>query len=195
MTTKKPATLKIEYVAIDDVEPHPDNPRTISEEKKANLRRLIDHFGLVVPLVIWHNFVIGGSQRWLVMKELAHEEVPVIRQDVLSENDAKALMVAFNNLEAQGEYDQIKLAEILNTLATSKYDATLTGYAQESIAKLQRAAAEADTPKMRDVDTSLPLDRVWVLLGVPTPRYNEVDSMVRKIASLDDVVCETTVGD
>jgi ParB-like chromosome segregation protein Spo0J len=192
MAKQKTDAPAIEYVDIDEIQPHPSNPRHIGAEAKEKLRRLIETFGMVEALVVWQGYVIGGNQRWIVLKEMGWKKVGIIRQDHLTENDALALMVALNNAEAQGEYDEAKLRELLGVLMTEAYDATLTAFSEDAILALTQQ--DPDSPLV-DVDVKPPPERVWVLLGVPVHRYGEVDPLVQRMAALEDVICETTISD
>jgi len=71
-TTAAQRVLGIEYVAADRLNPAPYNPRRISPDAKARLRRLIEAHGLVDPLIARREdaLLIGGHQRLSVAREL-----------------------------------------------------------------------------------------------------------------------------
>ena len=177
--------LKIEYVKRGTVQPHPDNPRTIDKDNDERLRRSLETFGFVEALVVWQNKIIGGNQRYRLSEELGYDDIPIVRRDDLTEQQALALMVALNNEELQGRYDNAMLGALLAQLETAGYDATMTGFSDAAIRDL---TATAEATSLRDVDTKAPPDRVWVLLGVPVARYGEFAQFVETAAVMTDVI-------
>jgi hypothetical protein len=71
-----------DYLAIDQLKPHEDNPRTISKKKFNKLKKSIANFPDMLaarPIVINENKeIIGGNMRFLACKELGITTVPVI---------------------------------------------------------------------------------------------------------------------
>jgi DNA modification methylase len=103
------------------------------EVEMAKLRRSIETFGLVEPIVVRKadGMIIGGHQRVEVARALGHTEVPVVYLDI-SKKEAKALNIALNRI--QGEWDLPKLAELLEELQDlPDLDETLTGFDQRDI--------------------------------------------------------------
>lgn len=100
------------------------NPRTISDEGRRSLKRIIKKFGLVGGIVVNKRTgltVVSGHQRISVMDELQKYDpktkendyklrVNVIDVDAKTE---KELNIAMNNPNAMGEWDRDKLAEII----------------------------------------------------------------------------------
>ncbi len=108
--------LELRTLPIADLLPASYNPRTVSKKAYAKLKASLETFGLVEPL-IWNQrtgHVVGGHLRLRILHDLGVADVPV---SVVSLSDAeeKALNVVLNNLEAQGRYDPVKLAEVLTT--------------------------------------------------------------------------------
>lgn len=118
--------LLVKNINIEELKPFPDNPRNITYKEYEKLRKSIQEFGLVVPLVVDEdNVVIGGNQRLNAIKSLGYREVPCVVVSGLSETKKKALNIALNKIS--GEWDREKLLEILNNLETS-VDFGLTGF-------------------------------------------------------------------
>jgi len=122
--------MNIETKKIRDLTPAEYNPRKDlkpGDPEFEKLKRSIETFGYVEP-VIWNGRtgnVVGGHQRLKVMQWLGHDEVECVIVD-LSENDEKALNVALNKIG--GEWDEAKLAELLQGIKESDMDVTLTGF-------------------------------------------------------------------
>lgn len=100
------------------------NPRTITEEGKKSLKRIIKKYGLVGGIVVNKRTgltVVSGHQRISVMDELqkydrkTKENDYKLRVDVIDvdEKTEKELNIAMNNPNAQGTWDRDKLAEMI----------------------------------------------------------------------------------
>ena len=98
--------MRFEELDIGELVPAEWNPRTITDEAYSGLRRSIDRFGLVEPIV-WNERsrqVVGGHQRLRVLLDDGASRVPVVVVD-LDESDEKALNIALNNPHTAGEFD------------------------------------------------------------------------------------------
>lgn len=100
------------------------NPRHITPEEQEALKKSILKFGYVDLLIVDENdTILGGNQRYQVMKKLVEDEedlIQVVRVQGLSEDDKKALNIALNNIS--GENDAEKLALWIEDLQSSDYD-------------------------------------------------------------------------
>jgi DNA modification methylase len=115
-------------VPINKLKPAAYNPRLMPPEEMAKLRRSIQTYGLVEPLVVRKadDTIIGGHQRWEAARSLGLKQVPVVYLE-LSEPEAKALNLALNKI--QGEWDLPKLGELLAELRElPDLDETLSGF-------------------------------------------------------------------
>jgi len=125
--------LKVQRVGIEALRPAKYNPRVMPEAEMAKLRRSIEAFGFVEPIVVRRkdNTVIGGHQRLEAAKALGLKKVPVVYVDV-SEQEAKALNLALNRI--QGEWDLPKLGQLLEELRDlPDLDEALTGFDQKEM--------------------------------------------------------------
>jgi hypothetical protein len=119
--------IAIEYVHHSQLNPATYNPRKISPEAMAKLKKGIREFGVVDPLIINRDgTIIGGHQRMQAGLELGHVEFPCIRLDVDKRRE-KALNLALNKLSGDWDYD--KLSVILSEFeADPQFDIELTGF-------------------------------------------------------------------
>lgn len=149
------APLKIEHISPKRLNPAKYNPRKMSDTARLRLRRGIEAFGLVDPIIARRKdrLVIGGHQRLTVAREMGLATVPVVFVD-LDDQKAAALNVLLNNPAAQGEWDFALLSGLLSELDAHGFDATLTGFDDEELAKILGADAlsEADIGQLGDVD-------------------------------------------
>ena len=122
--------MNIEEVKLKDLKPWKFNPRRMPESQKKKLKASLEEFGFVEPIVInKDNTIIGGHQRYFVAKGMGIETAPCIRLD-LDERKATALNLALNKI--QGEWDEFKLSEVLQTIQDDKMLA-LTGFEEGEV--------------------------------------------------------------
>lgn len=143
--------MKIIKKKIEELKPSDYNPRKITEETFENLRKSVEKFGYVEPIV-WNKRterVVGGHQRLIALKKLGMKEIEVVEVD-LSENEEKALNLALNKI--QGEWDTDKLEELINELKKTE-EITYTGFNEEEI--LEITANQLFQPYEFDVEKEL----------------------------------------
>lgn len=110
MTTE----MKMETRSLASLRPAEYNPRVQlqpADPEYQNIKRSIETFGYVDPIIINQDgTIIGGHQRYNVMKDLGYTEAQVVVVD-LDKNNEKALNIALNKIT--GEWDEIKLKDLL----------------------------------------------------------------------------------
>lgn len=145
--------MQIEKMKVSDLKYAPYNPRKIDEKELAKLKRSITEFGYVEPIV-WNKrtgFVVGGNQRLKALLELGIEEADVVVVD-LDDAKEKALNVALNKIS--GEWDFIKLKDVLTDIDTGDFDIELTGFDLDEIGELIAFDKEPEEDGF-DVDAAL----------------------------------------
>ena len=106
--------LHIVYVPVGSLKPAEYNPRKHSKEQAEQLKRSIQNFGLIDPIICnkaegRENIIIGGHFRMEVAKELGYEEVPVVYVNIKEIENEKELNIRLN--KNQGEFDINLLAQ------------------------------------------------------------------------------------
>ncbi|MFW6145725.1 MAG: ParB/RepB/Spo0J family partition protein [Planctomycetota bacterium] len=141
-------TVDITYVDPAELRPADYNPRTISDAALGRLAGLLETHGFVDPIIARRadKLVIGGHQRLRAnaMRAEPDERVPVVFLDGISDAEAKALNVALNNAEAQGRYDDDRLADLLAELSGEIDVAPATGFTEKALAELTGEMPELD---------------------------------------------------
>lgn len=121
-------------VKIENLETADYNPRSISRSALDKLKKGLEEYGCVQPIVAnkatasasGKYTVVGGHQRIAAAKELGWTELPcqiINEPSVLRE---KALNLALNKVS--GEWDFGKLGGLLSELADADFDIELTGF-------------------------------------------------------------------
>jgi site-specific DNA-methyltransferase (adenine-specific) len=181
--------LTIEQVAPDKLSPAAYNPRKMSDTARAALRRGIEAFGLVDPIIARRsdNLVIGGHQRLTAAKEMGLATVPVVYLDDLDDQKAAALNVLLNNPSAQGEWDFGLLSGLLSELDASGFDATLTGFDDKQLEDLLAWTPDPGEPvEEGDVDLTPPKE--------PESKLGEVYELGRHRVMCGDSTDEAQVA-
>lgn len=132
--TDHPA-LNVVEVAIDELVPADYNPREISTKAADGLKRSIDEFGFLDPVIVNRangNRIVGGHQRIDAARALGHATVPVIYVD-LDDDREIALNLALNKFI--GEWDIPKLVDLLEGLDDSLRD--LAGFDPDEVASVR----------------------------------------------------------
>lgn len=130
----KSLELKIKYLPIESLNPATYNPREMSEDAMEKLKRGLQEFGFVDPVVLNKDMtIIGGHQRWHAAKALGMVTVPCVTLDVNKQQE-KALNIALNKIS--GEFVTDMLAGLLRELYDAGTDMDLTGFTDAELAEL-----------------------------------------------------------
>jgi DNA modification methylase len=150
MRTIAEGKLRVEHVPLARLRPWPQNPRLMPEAEMEKLRRSIQTFGFVEPLVVRRSdqLVVGGHQRLEAAKGLGLTRVPVVYIEV-TDAEAKALNLALNKI--QGSWDLPKLGALLDQLqGLPDFDVSLTGFDLPEIDGLLGELARQGAPSPRE---------------------------------------------
>ena len=148
--------MQITNIAIDKLNPATYNPRLdLKPEDKEyqDIKRSIVEFGLVEPLIINKGYiVVGGHQRLKVLKELNFTTVPCITVD-LDKQKEKMLNISLNKIS--GDWDRVKIKDLLLELDTGEYDITLTGWGEQEIEDLMTEFHIEEEINEKEVDENM----------------------------------------
>tara|TARA_A100001201_G_scaffold1851_3_gene4726 strand:- start:2793 stop:3281 length:489 start_codon:yes stop_codon:yes gene_type:complete len=100
--------MKIESIKINKLKPATYNPRQISTKQYNDLKKSIERFGLVDPIIVNKDMtIIGGHQRYKICKALKHTEIDCAVLD-LSKDEERELNIRLN--KNTGDFDMDILA-------------------------------------------------------------------------------------
>ena len=95
--------MNIELIEINKLKPATYNPRQISTKQYNDLKKSIQKFDVVDPIIVNKDMtVIGGHQRLKICKELKYKDVDCVVLD-LSKEQERELNVRLN--KSGGEFD------------------------------------------------------------------------------------------
>lgn len=96
------------------------NPNIIEENIMVRLKKDVERVGIKQPIIVRKHptekkkyIIIDGEHRWRVATDLKIKEVPCEILD-MDDNEAKIMTITMNRF--RGEFDSIKLAEVLKSL-------------------------------------------------------------------------------
>ncbi len=159
--------MEIKKVLVKDLKYAPYNPRKISDEMLEKLKKSIEEFGYIEPIVVNKRtrHVVGGNQRLKALEDLGIEEVEAVFVD-LDDAREKALNIALNKIT--GEWDYPKLKDLLEELDTGEIDIELTGFDMVEIEDLMtqfhvpEEIIEDEVPEPPEEPITQPGD-LWIL--------------------------------
>src|SRR5215469_10916456 len=92
-------TLNIAYRRLEELKPDPANPRRHTKKQIRQIADSIKLFGFNVPILVdRHGNIIAGHGRYHACLLLGIIDVPILRLDHLTPEQARAFMIADNRL-------------------------------------------------------------------------------------------------
>lgn len=140
--------MQTEQIKLGDLRPADYNPRIMTEEEMAALKKSIATFGFVEPFVVnrhacekcgdRNNVLIGGHQRLAALLDSAHsteETQPATFVD-LHISQEQQLNIALNKIT--GHFDTPKLKQLIRSVEESQpdMDLSVTGFSKSELANL-----------------------------------------------------------
>lgn len=126
MVARGHPNLRIEWLAISALKSDPGNPKQHSARQVRQIARSIESFGFNAPILIdRNNRILAGHGRVLALQILGRTEVPVIRIEHLTSEQAAAYAIADNRLADLAVWDDRLLGERLRELAAVDLDFSL----------------------------------------------------------------------
>lgn len=190
----KVASVKQERRRIAELRPAEYNPRKHlqpGDEDYERLKRSIQTFGYVDPIIVNHDgTVIGGHQRLTVLEDLGYTEADVAVVN-LSKSDEKALNVALNKIS--GEWDQEKLAEIFLDLKLEDYDSTVTGFERDEIGDILSGIVDEEAEEAEKYTSKIDTP-IYEITG-ETPEVDELFDRTKTRSLLADIETDESITD
>ncbi len=150
MTESKLGDLQIQYVSVDEVDPHPDNANVGNVEV---IKESIKINGYYAPVIVQAStgYILAGNHRYLAAKSLGYASVPVIYVDV-DDEEAKRIMVADNRTTRIGHDDDESLMRLLEDIGSSELGLLGTGFTHADLQTLQDAVDKFDSHLVPEPD-------------------------------------------
>lgn len=137
--------MKLTEIAIRDLNKADYNPRKISKHEMETLKRSIERYGLVDPIIVNKDYtIIGGHQRTEAARKLGMKTVPCVVLD-LDKDAEKELNIALNKIS--GKFDDRILTDLLEELK-EKGRLAYTGFKDKELERLQWKKGLKDKNKL-----------------------------------------------
>lgn len=138
--------MEFKKLKIDTLIPASYNPRKAlkpGDPEFEKIKNSITEFGYVDPIIVNSDMtIIGGHQRWSVLKTLGFTEVDCVVIEI-DKTKEKALNIALNKVT--GEWNKELLADLIKDLQSLDYDVSFTGFDPPEIDELFNDVHSKDT--------------------------------------------------
>ena len=116
--------LKIEYLAVNKLNPYEKNTRKHEKKDVDNIAKSIEKYGMCDAIGIWgnENIIVEGHGRLMACKKLGIDKVPCVRLDHLTDEERREYAIAHNATAELSVWDKDFLAEELGELDLSDFD-------------------------------------------------------------------------
>jgi len=196
--TGKGQAGKLEHIATAELIPYARNARKHSDQQVAQIAGSIQEFGFNAPVLIdAQNGIIAGHGRVMAASLLKLESVPCVRLSHLSDAQKRAYILADNRIALNSGWDEAMLANELQDLHADDIDLGLTGFDAGELSRflgLEDEANRGDSVELKQVALQPPPPMTWVLIGIPTVRFGQINQQVEQIALLPDIICEVAAN-
>lgn len=181
-----------EFYPIDELIPHPKNPRN-NDEAVSQIARSIERFGFTSPIIAREQdkTIIAGHTRWKAAQKIGLSKVPVIFVN-LSVVDAELLMIADNKLGEKADWDTDKLSDLLSELREQGEDLDVLGFDRYDIESLLNDYSDWDCDINDDfqdiddeVDSMKANSRRAIMFDFDSDDYKELLPIQKKLRDQD----------
>ena len=139
--------MQVKMVRINELKPHPKNPRVHPDSAIEKLERSIKEFGWTNPILVSADgYILAGHVRLKAAEKAGIEEVPVIYLP-LEGAAADAYLITDNRLHDETDWDDLLLKELL-----PKLEGFFTGFSEKEIEKL---VTEVQVEPVTDVELEM----------------------------------------
>lgn len=158
--------MEFKKLKINALIPASYNPRKKlkpGDSEYEKIKNSITEFGYVDPIIVNSDMtIIGGHQRWSVLKALGYDEVDCVVIEI-DKTKEKALNIALNKVT--GEWNKELLADLIKDLQSLDYDVSMTGFEPPEIDELFNDVHSKDVKDDKfDLDKALD-DEAFVKSG------------------------------
>lgn len=183
----------VKAVPIRQLKPWPGNPRRHGADIPG-LIKSIEAFGWTNPVLVQEKThrIIAGHGRIEAAKAAGLTSVPCLYLD-LTAQQAVAYTVADNRLAELSEWDLPALKTALAELDGQGFDVALTGFMDDDIDRM--LATEPDAPRIVDLPLDRPPGMTWVLIGIPTVRFGDLQETLAALRKMEHLQLHTSIAD
>jgi DNA modification methylase len=161
------AQLEVVMIAVSALKRYPANARTHSKRQIHQIAASIKEFGWTNPILVREkNEILAGHARLEAGIFLEMRKVPCIRLLGLTDAQARALVIADNQLALNAGWDVDILKAEIEKLYADNFDLEVLGFASEDLKNLMVHEGKTDPdeiPDLQRTDTITKPGDVWTL--------------------------------
>jgi ParB-like chromosome segregation protein Spo0J len=181
--------LTIRRAPLGELKPDPDNARSHDERNVAAIKRSLEEFGQVEPLVVQKGTskVVGGNARLAAMYQLGWTECDVVEVEV-DNLKAMALGVALNRTAELAGWDTDNLAAIIQQLREEDESLMfVTGFSDGDIDSILANPSMADDSpvEIREITEAENPPMCWTVIGVPLSEQSRVQRLIEELGEVN----------
>lgn len=184
----KLAAQKYRMAKLDELTPHPENPR---QGDVGAIHVSIEANGFYGTLVVQKSSkrIIAGNHRYLAAQQAGATTIPIMEVDV-DDATAMRILLADNRTNDLATYDQAALAALLSGIATDDIEGLVgTGYDGDDLDQMLKDLASAE----ESPDKGLALTDLDVL--VDEPQHEVQSHQVWQLGDQHRLVCASVHAD
>ena len=144
--------LKIEYLTPEELQPYANNAKLHPDAQVKQIANSIQEFEFSDPIGIWgDNEVVEGHGRLLAALQLGLKEVPVIRLDHLTDEQAGRLykaLLKYGDEEIETDFEDDRTCALAFIVLKGEVDLNFERYA-EACENRSKAAKEREAKKRK----------------------------------------------
>lgn len=152
--------MNIQKIKITELKPAKYNPRKDlkpEDEEYQKIKKSITEYGCVIPLVVNKDMtIIGGHQRLKILEDLGYTEIECVVVDY-DKNKEKGCNITLNNENVSGEWDKLKLEELMAELKKEDFNMENTGFSFDEVDDILK---DITGSKEDDFDLDQALDEI-----------------------------------
>lgn len=138
--------MQITYRKINQLKPYEKNAKKHTKEQVDKIARSISEFSFGQPIVVdKDDVIIIGHGRLLASNQLGLLEVPVLKLDKLTKQQADAYRLADNKLN-ESKWDMKLVVDELKELNEAGYDVEMTGFSKDLL--IDEDAKDDEVPEI-----------------------------------------------
>jgi DNA modification methylase len=137
--------LRLVQLPPNALRPAPRRVRRANKAQVVRIRRSIERFGMVKPILITRDGeIVDGHERLEALRQVGAERVPCLRVDHLNELEIRQLRIALNKIGETGSWDIEALKLEFEDLVEFDADLEITGFEMGEIDQILTIGEVAD---------------------------------------------------
>jgi ParB-like chromosome segregation protein Spo0J len=136
---KGPSDLSSMLIDIESIKLDPRNTRSHPKKSIDALKKSLQEFGQVRPIVVKHGIVRAGNGTYQAAKEIGFKQIAVIDADNLTDAQINAYAIADNRIAELSEWNPEALKETITELSLEFADLSVLAFSDTELELLSKS--------------------------------------------------------